>query len=455
MVNKTEYDASLDASMENRNSTEQLREGSDIIKVGGKETTKITGYKFNILIKDKPSLSGIISREDMELIYKLYSSEGSNLTQRTVSRYFPNYTFQEFKRILRAFSITKASSPLAPHIIEESSTEKLIQLTIQQKENNYLKKLEQDRNKLTELKYKNLIKDHQDLKDKFTDISSFISNLDYTPYTIKEDFDTESRKDSRKLIINISDLHVGAKVSSYSLYDNEYDAEEIYSRFTEILRKISKIKDQFDKIYVFNLGDSLDGYNAETTRGGHRLEQNLDNKEQVKVFINTMTFFFDHLRAINNNITYVCVGESNHDGVFGWLANHKLASKLEYQMNITTYISDKFITNIKIDDLNILLCHGKDDKDMFRNLPLYIDDKTENKINEYLDYNNIKGKVLFIKGDLHQSALSYAKKFTYWSVGSIFGSSSWIQKNFGNTKASCDYGIYSNGDLFTSRIVLN
>ena len=90
----------------------------------------------------------------MDLIYRLYSAEGSNLQQRTVSRYFPNFTFQNFKRILRAFNITKASSPMAPHLLEEKSTEELVNLTIQGKENDYLRKLEQDRTKLTEIRLK-------------------------------------------------------------------------------------------------------------------------------------------------------------------------------------------------------------------------------------------------------------------------------------------------------------
>ena len=96
---------------------------------------------------------------------------------------------------------------------------------------------------------------------------------------------------------------------------------------------------------------------------------------------------------------------------------------------------------------------------MFKNLPLTINDKTENYINEFIDSRGITGgvkKTHFVKGDLHQSALTHGKKFSYWSVGSIFGASEWIHKNMGNSKAFCDYAILHNdGTFMNSRIKLN
>ena len=92
---------------------------------------------------------------------------------------------------------------------------------------------------------------------------------------------------------------------------------------------------------------------------------------------------------------------------------------------------------------------------MFKNLPLTLDVKTENFINEYLDNKQIFGnKVVFVKGDLHQSATTYGRRFTYKSVGSLFGSSEWIHKNFGNTPACTDYSIIDGTKIIDGRIVL-
>ena len=96
---------------------------------------------------------------------------------------------------------------------------------------------------------------------------------------------------------------------------------------------------------------------------------------------------------------------------------------------------------------------------MYRNLPLVLDVNTESKLNEYIDYYGLQGQsenIIFVKGDLHQSALTHGKKFSYWSVGSIFGASEWIHKNMGNSKAYCDYAIlHDDGTFMNSRIKLN
>jgi hypothetical protein len=122
---------------------------------------------------------------------------------------------------------------------------------------------------------------------------------------------------------------------------------------------------------------------------------------------------------------------------------------------IEVRVFDKFIEHFVTCDQTFILCHGKDAKDMFRNLPLVINDKVENQINEYIDYNNITGTIHFIKGDLHQTATTYANKFRYKSVSSFFGSSEWIHKNFGNTKAAVDYDVILDNNVFEGRIILN
>ena len=47
--------------------------------------------------------------------------------------------------------------------------------------------------------------------------------------------------------------------------------------------------------------------------------------------------------------------------------------------------------------------------------PLILNDKTENYINNYIDYHQIDTRkpIHFVKGDLHQSATQYGKRFRY------------------------------------------
>lgn len=69
----------------------------------------------------------------------------------------------------------------------------------------------------------------------------------------------------RCAILNIADIHFGADFKIYGVNDevlNEYSPEIFYSRmerlFSELLQYLDKYN--FQKIKVFNLGDSLDGF---------------------------------------------------------------------------------------------------------------------------------------------------------------------------------------------------
>lgn len=421
---------------------------------------RISGYKFLVLIKNKPALQGMFTRDEMNMVYRLYSNYGSSITQREVSRFFPEYSLEDFKRILRAFNITKASAPFAPHVIEECSKTELSEMQLREKENDFLRSLEAEKVRNNEKLLKKYAAENLELKEKLRDGSHLLESFDLGEIPDFCKADTDSEKD---LIIWLSDMHIGAAVAETSIYVNQYDEKEVERRMDLIVERMClefanlyTSSDGFDNIVVCNIGDSLDGYNAQTTRGGHALPQNMDNKQQLNVYVRVMTKFFAKL-LVNvpcNRLSYFCVGESNHDGDFGYAANVALSAILDTK-GVNTTVFDKFIGEFKMKDTTYILCHGKDNKDMFKNLPLTLDVKTENFINEYLDNRGISGNVVFVKGDLHQSATTYGRRFAYKSVSSIFGSSEWIHKNFGNTKAACDYTIgNAAGSLLDGRIVL-
>ena len=122
-------------------------------------------YTFEIYRKNTPELIGKLTRSDMEVIMKLYSIYGANLTQKIVSREFPMYTFVEFKRILRAFNIYKSNSEFPLHMIEEHSEEELLTLHNQNKENNLLRKLEKDQLSEANKLINKLVKQYFELMD--------------------------------------------------------------------------------------------------------------------------------------------------------------------------------------------------------------------------------------------------------------------------------------------------
>lgn len=420
------------------------------------ENGKILQYKFKILIRNKEPLQGTLSREEMELIYRLYSSEGANLTQRTVSRYFPLYTIQEFRKIISAFDITKASSPFPPHMVDERSQEDLIKLNMQAKENDFLKKFEQERSSLFQKKFSDVLKDHTDLKQKVADFKEFIGDikidLSINPVIPKI-------SNNKILVVYLSDMHIGADVSEYALYKNKFNKEEAQKRMQKVYEFVTHTAYNYNigKICVVNLGDSLDGFDGQTTRGGHGLPQNLNNKDQYKTYFSLMMDFFKNLSecGLFGTIDYYCVGTDNHAGDAGYIANKALEAGLQYlNSNINCVIFDKIMDHVYVGNHTLILHHGKDSKNMFRNLPLYLNDKTENYINQYIDYHNLKGNISFVKGDLHQSTTGFGYRFRYKNAGSFFGSSEWIQDNFGGNGALVDVDIFDGDDIMETRIKL-
>lgn len=438
MDNNVVYDASLDEAMDERSQAEAITD----------ESGKITSYKYHILIRDKETLSGELSREEMDTMYRLYSSEGANLTQRSVSRDFPQYTFQNFKKILRAFNITKASSPIAPHILLEKGTKEVAELTLQRREENYLKYLEQNRAKLNQKKLDDLLKENADLKHMVASGEHFLKGLDFNPVVFQP---ANNPKLQSTLLVYLADMHLGAYNSEEGVYDNPYDEAEANRRLQKVYQKITQFRG-LDHIVIMNLGDALDGYNASTTRPSstHVLPQNMTNRQQGQTYIKLMMNFFNNIKnnVPCNKISFYSVGESNHGGSFEASVVTSLSFLLD-TMGVESHIAQRPIDHFKVQDKTIIYLHGKDTSNQFKNFPLTLDQKTELYMNEYILRNKLQGgKILVVKGDLHQPATTRGKQFTYKSVASLFGSSNWIHANFGYTPWGCDYTVINQyGDI--------
>ena len=128
------------------------------------EDGRISFYSYQIFRRDKAPLTGKLTREEMNTIHRLYSYYGDSLTQRVISRHFIDLSLIDFKRILRAFNITKASAPFAPHMFEELSEDELREIQLREKENSFLRKAEEDQIKNTEKLLKKYAQENIELK---------------------------------------------------------------------------------------------------------------------------------------------------------------------------------------------------------------------------------------------------------------------------------------------------
>lgn len=281
------------------------------------------------------------------------------------------------------------------------------------------------------------------------DIKEILSEIKIEPveYLIPE------IKSHNSLIVYTSDKHIGASGTK----SNPYDANIFKNRMLKIAGEVNKLNSRFnfDKIHICDMGDSLDGYNGQTTRGGHSLEQSLTNKEMFKVYQEVHQEFLAKIVQCNSELYYTCLSNSNHDGDFGWMAHETLRQfcELKYpQMNFN--VVEDFFTHFSTNNNTFILCHGKDDKNMSRGMPLHLNPQTESIINQYILSNQLTGKLHLIKGDLHLSASEQARFFRYKNVASVFGTSGWIEANFGYTKPACDYDILLGEDIIEGKIQL-
>jgi len=416
---------------------------------------RIQFYSFEIYRKDNPTLTGKLDRKEMETIYRLYSIYGANLTQKIVSREFPQFTFVEFKRILRAFNIYKANSEFAPHIIEEKTEEELINLHNQNKENNVLRRIEKDQLDEANKLINKLAQENQKLSKSS---KLFDDLLKYDP-NFKNEVPLLTIKTSEKsAIIWLSDLHIGAYNEKFGFYQlPNYDKKEIKRRLDLILSTFSG--KELNHLVVVDLGDSVDQYNKETTRGGHLLPNNMTDKEMSHLYLDCMNYFFENLKTLTkaNDYSYFSIGESNHSGDFGWALNLALSYKLQGK-GWNTYISDYPIDDFTIGTHKFIYTHGKDNYSQSKQFPLTLNPQTELYFANYIaekKLNKDNNKIYVVKGDLHQYAYTSGKQFDYISVGSMYATSNYIAANFGNTPWSINYSIIQGDNIMFGKISEN
>ena len=436
------------------NKTEQQVETDDravTTVIRDDNTNEIVAYSFEIYRRDELPIKGTFTADEMQSIYAMYSYYGEGLTQRQISRNFPEYSLVEFRRILRAFNITKASSCFAPHMYEKYNDEQLNEMHLRIKENNFVKKAEKDEIKDLKSIVAKLAKNKTIDFEKVKEIIEDITKNPYKELPVNRNNQDNSYPD---LIIWLSDLHIGAYNAKYSSFIQlpNYDITEIKNRLTKIVENFAG--QSYHSVYIVNLGDAIDGFNKETTRGGHELPEILDNKEISEAFIECMMEFFVSLtkEIRSEDFNYLSIGEANHDGDFGWL-NQKLLASYISQLGVKSYVSNYPIDNFTIGKHSFLYCHGKDSLNQSRQFPLTLNPNTELWFNNYIAEKGLKNEHIYvIKGDLHNYAYTTGKQFDYISVGSMYGSSNYIVANFGHTKWSINYTVVNKENILMGTI---
>lgn len=235
-----------------------------------------------------------------------------------------------------------------------------------------------------------------------------------------------------------SDAHVGMCVNpnGFGMYGGKWDEDELMSRCDTMIKCMLDTR-KSDELYIDDLGDFLDGWNAETTRGGHKLPQNMDNEKSFKVGLNFKMNIIDNLIPYFESITVRNVCEDNHAGSFAYVLNHafKEIVKAKYSNSVKVVNQRRFIDYYTVGDHAIVTSHGKDSSNLKFGFKPHLDPKQIEKVDQYLKSEGVYKEskyVRFCKGDSHQALfdMSGSDDFDYFNYPAFSPSSNWVQTNF-------------------------
>jgi len=250
------------------------------------------------------------------------------------------------------------------------------------------------------------------------------------------------------LVVCLADDHVGAVNISNTFTRPLMSYQE---RLERVFKEIVNLDSTFTKIILLSLGDQLNGWNSQTTRGGHEVKS-LSNKEQFDIYTGARSKFYDSVfsSGLAKEYWVIDVENSNHSGNgFSYMANQFLDLFVQTKYpDVLRASSNELLDYIIIgNDHIIVFGHGKDEKFMKKPMPAVLNAKTDLYIYDYIltkGYNPIDTHITLYKGDLHQHGIQMGKFGRYVNVPSIAGNSDFGDANFGNTKGGALLEIIDN-----------
>lgn len=239
-----------------------------------------------------------------------------------------------------------------------------------------------------------------------------------------------------------TDVHIAMDVNGNGdpLYEGKWDKEELFRRL-DLMIQHTKTYQKSKTLVISNLGDYMDGLGGQTTRKGHELPQNMNDKEAFDLGVSFSLKLVDSLVEDYEQIMYNFLVEDNHSGIFSYFVAQAIKGILEqrYPNKVQVKTQKKFIDHFKIGKHTIVETHGKDSESLKFGFRPHLDDKQAKKIDHYLKENGLyDGNFIeFSKGDSHLSLFddSTSTDFQYYNYPAFSPPSNWVKSNFSNSKS--------------------
>lgn len=429
---------------------------------------RIIEYSFKILIHNEKPFIGKLTREQLETIHQYYPY----VTMLNVSSYFPYLTFQQFKRILRCFNITKDSLfPL--HILEEHTEEEIAEFALKNKASASLNKIVEKRSSFIEKKYFESQEKIHELKNFHEFIEESINR--YYNSGVKNtfpevEFTDKSYTDNKFDICYLffSDIHYGKKYDS-PVFGRGFNKDVAHDRMMQIVKKtIEYIRNKnLNKLFVLFGGDLFESIMPNGMRGEHLKSMDLIGIDQLLFGVDSQIEFIKQLRLYLGYdfpivITYL-VGNHDRIGIERWDDQDRTGGLIAYNMIEREFRNDGYIKinipkkpvyiekidnykNNTIQTLCIIAHHGDSE---------IIKKKGHELVNLY--GVGTSGYHLVINGHWHSSEINFKSGTNYMEISlpSVCSVDEFILDRLGNNQLpGFLLGIYENGGFSFSNEVL-
>lgn len=199
----------------------------------------------------------------------------------------------------------------------------------------------------------------------------------------------------------------------------------------------------FDILLLQDLWDALDWWCWQTTRGWHKLQQNMSNAEAFKTYVRGKVSLIESLVRENIARHYIVrdIVNDNHSWEFSEIAAFTVSEIIHaiYKWKIEFQLVKRVMEHYEYGVHTFITTHWKDSHNMMRPMPLHLDLKTENHIKRYIKHYDINTPFIHVeKWDQHRLGYDKCDVFDYRNYCAFAPWSDWQQANF-----STSYGWYS------------
>ena len=272
-----------------------------------------------------------------------------------------------------------------------------------------------------------------------------VSVLKAPPIKKGKDFDT----------LTYTDVHVGMDTDKYgqSMYAVPWNREEIM-KHVKIMVDTTIAEKESNTLVVDELGDLLDGFDGQTTRGGHALPQNMTNEEAFDCALELKMYIADRLIPQYESVQFNNICNDNHAGSFGYFVNSSFKQICaEKYPGVIVNNHRQFMNYYYVKGVCNVITHGKDDKSLKFGFKPFLEPKGIEKIDQYCKQNDLyKGgeQIIFKKGDSHQALFDMCTSddFYYFNYPALSPSSQWVQTNFKAGRRGFFNESYKDGKIY-------